>query len=193
MGRTNTFGGKNPDSLYVPMSEVEQEVVSRLIHEGLKVVIVGWGVVHNPKATFGDLRLTIPIQITFDRPSVPVLVRTFDLELRTLDDYLLFRETQSVEYGGNPLAIGAGTSLSMVWDIAIQSIDPKLVRAIKPGATGLTSRLQDKDTGQMTLTGNMKLNRQQRRDLERLRRGEAKARQHTAVRAGQSKAKDSGK
>jgi len=177
MGDKNTFGGGNANSLYVPMSDVEQEVLARLVEgHDLHVVIVGWGVVHRPKITFGDLRVTVPIQITFDRPAIPILVNEFTLELRTGEGLLLFRETQSAMYGGQPLAVGAGTALSMIWDIAIQSMDPKLVRAIKPGATGLTSRLQDKDTGQMTTTGNMKLSRKQRRILEGLRRGEATVR-----------------
>jgi hypothetical protein len=188
MGDKNTFGGGNARSLYVPMSEVEQEVIARLVESGdLHVHIVGWGVVHSPVVTFGDLRLSIPIQITFNRPEIPILVDEFTLELRTGAGLLLFREKQSAEYGGQPLAIGRGTVLTMVWDIAIQSIDPKLVKLIKPGATGLTSRLQDKDTGQMTLVGNMKLNRKQRRELEMVRRGEAKAREHTKAKVAKAK------
>jgi hypothetical protein len=190
MGDKNTFGGGNARSLYVPMSEVEQEVISRLVESGdLHVIIVGWGVVHSPSVTFGDLRLAIPIQITFQRPEVPVLVSTFTLELRTGSGILLFREEQSAEYGGKPLAIGRGTCLSMVWEIAIHSIDPKLVKLLKPGAIGLTSRRQDRDTGLITTVGNMKLSSKQRRELELLSQGEAKSRAHTRAKLAKAKTK----
>ena len=54
----NEFGGGNRNSLYLPMSDVEMAVIDRLIAEGdLRVHLVGWGVVHQPKATFGDARL----------------------------------------------------------------------------------------------------------------------------------------
>ena len=36
-----------------------------------------------------------------------------------------------------------GLEIDMVWDISIRSLDPNLVRAVKPSAKGLTSRLQD--------------------------------------------------
>ena len=40
----NEFGGRNPNFVYTPMTEVEQEVVSRLVESGELVVILhGWG------------------------------------------------------------------------------------------------------------------------------------------------------
>ena len=177
MSERNMFGGGNPNSLYTPMSEDEQEVVSRLVAaRDLDVIIVGWGVIRNVQASFGDLRLDIPIQITFNRPEVPMMVSHFDLELRTGSGLLLFRERQSSEYDGKPIAVGTGTSLSMVWHIAIQAMDPKIVKELKPGARGLTSRWIDRDTGQLSLFGNTKMSSKEKQELARLRSLEAFAR-----------------
>lgn len=169
----NAFGGGNPNSLYVPMSELEQEVVSRLIEaRDLRVHVVGWGVVNQPRATVGDARLQLRFQLNFDRPEVPMRVSHFDLELRTGSGMLLFKDRKEVEYGGQPIQVAAGMFLDMVWDIAIRSMDPKLVKAILPSATGLTSRLLDKDTGEETLTGNLHLDSAKEKLLRILRSGE---------------------
>jgi len=65
----------------------------------------------------------------------------------------------------------------MIWDIAIQRMDPKLVKMMKPGTLGLTSRWTDKDTGGLTLFGNSKLTSVQKQKLLRVRAGEALVRQ----------------
>ena len=173
----NAFGGGNNKSLYTPMSEVEQEVVARLIESGsLRVNIVGWGHVSRPRVTFGDLRVSVAFRLEFDRPEVPMPVTHFDLELRTEDGRLLYKERQSAEYNGQPLQIAAGVYLDMIWDIAIRHMDPKLVKSIMPKAIGLTSRLIDKDTGAATLTGNMALNDETKALLIKLRKGETTVR-----------------
>lgn len=178
MSGQNMFGGGNPNSLYTPMSEDEQEVLARLVDaRDLHVNIVGWGFVSHVRARYGDLRLDIPLSITFSAPEKPILVDRFDLGLRTTSGILLFRETKGVEYGGMPLAVGAGTHLDMVWHIAIQAMDPRVVKAIKPGAIGLTSRWIDKDTGQVTHLGNTKMSSEKRAALRRLREGEKKVRE----------------
>lgn len=178
MSGSNIFGGKNPNSLYVPMSETEQEALSRLVEAGLLQVIVhGWGYFDAPKAIFGDGQIMIPLSMTFDRPETPMAVSYFDLELRTRTGISLFREKQTTEYAGQPLMISAGVSLDMVWHIGIRAMDPALVKSLVPGAKGLTSRLIDKDTGALTATGNMKMNTAKRRILESVRRGEASVRQ----------------
>jgi hypothetical protein len=173
----NAFGGGNNKSLYTPMSEVEQEVIARLIESGsLRVNIVGWGHVNRPRVTFGDLRVSVAFRLEFDRPEVPMPVTHFDLELRTEDGRLLYKERQSAEYNGQPLQIAAGVYLDMIWDIAIRHMDPKLVKSVMPKAIGLTSRLIDKDTGAATLTGNMALNDETKALLIKLRKGEATVR-----------------
>ena len=55
-------------------------------------------------------------------------------------------------------------------------MDPKLVKALMPGVKGLTSRAFDKDTGELTHTGNMKLDPTQHRLLAIVRQGEANLR-----------------
>lgn len=178
---TNPFGGLNPRSLYTPMSEDEQEVLDRLIQSrDMNVIIKGWGhILGVSAAKAGDLRLSIPLQLDFDRPDVPIPVPYFDLELRTGAGILLFAERQSTIYNGAPLMVGSGTSLTMIWDIAIKHMDPKLVKLLKPGAAGLTSRWVDKDTGDMTLLGNTRISSKEKALLRKLRRGEARVRAET--------------
>jgi len=169
----NLFGGGNARSVYTPMSEVEQELVSRLVAAGdLEVHVVGWGVVYKPRVTFGDLRLTLTFRLNFDRPEVPMPLYFLDLELRTGSGILLFKERQPTTYGGNPVSVASGVFFDLIWDIGIKSIDPNLVKALMPGTIGLTSRLQDKDTREFTQTGNMRLNSSARQVLSTLRGGE---------------------
>ncbi len=178
MTEKNAFGGGNKKSLYTPMSEDEQEVLSRLVQaKDLDVFIVGWGFIKGVSASFGDLRLNIPIQINFSAPTVPMPVSYFDLELRTGSGMLLFKERQSALYNNNPLMVGAGTNLSMIWTIAIRSIDPKVVKMYKPGAVGLTSRWVDRDTGDATFLGNTQLTETHKSLLRKLRLGEARVKQ----------------
>ena len=174
MSERNPFGGLNPNSLYVPMSEVEQEFVSRLIaaHDA-RVIIHGWGVIEDPKITHGDLQVVIPIDITFVAPTPPIPVTHFDLELQLRDGRKLYRERQSAMYGGQPLMVGAGTHLQAVWHVAVKNMDSQLVKSYMPGVRGLTSRVLDRDTGAPTLEGNMHLSSADKRLLQVLRAGEA--------------------
>lgn len=173
----NPFGGRK-GSLYTPMSEDEQEVLERLVQaRDLDVVIKGWGYIQGIQATVGDLRVSLPLMLSFGGPEIPVPVHYFDLELRTGSGVLLFAERQSAHHFGAPIMVGAGTTLQMVWDIAIKRMDPKLVKALKPGARGLTSRWTDKDTGDLTLFGNTRLSSQERSLLKHVRKGEQAARE----------------
>jgi len=161
------------------MSEIEQEFVSRLIEaKDLQVIVHGWGHVPNPPVTLGDLQLVIPLKLDFDRPATPIPVSYFDLELRTISSGItLYRERQSAEYGNQPLLVGQGTSIQMVWHIGIRAIDPNLIKTQMPGVYGLTSRGFDKDTGALTFAGNMKLTESQKKLLVSVRKGEASVRQ----------------
>ena len=177
----NRFGGI-AGSNYTPMSETEQEVLQRLVAtRDMDVYIKGWGHIKGIEgAIAGDLRLALPLVMDFDRPAVPMPVYYFDLELRTSSGILLFAERQSTMYDGQPLLVSAGTHLSMIWEIAIRHMDPKIVKAYKPGATGLTSRWQDRDTGQMTLFGNTRMGGGDRKALVNLRKGEEFSKGDTA-------------
>jgi hypothetical protein len=177
MKKKNVFGGGNANSLYVPMSEVEQEAVARMVEsKDLRIVVVGWGHIDQPKVTFGDARLQFVFRLSFDRPEVPVPVYHLDLELRTRSGALLYGSRESVMYDGKPVQVAAGVFFDMVWDIQVRSIDPNLVKALVPGATGLTSRLRDRDTGNLTVEGNMRLSASNRKLLRGLRRAEDRMR-----------------
>jgi hypothetical protein len=165
-----TFGGKNPTSLYVPMSEVEQEVLERLVTaENLEIHIKNWGVAGNPTVSFGDKRISLLFRMNFDQPPVPIPVHYFDLELRTRTGVLLLQKRYSTLVGvGQPIEVCAGMFLDLAWDIAIDHMSPELVKALMPGVIGLTTRRLDKDTGAKTLTGNMKLDHSQKVTLNSL-------------------------
>lgn len=141
---SNIFGGGNANSLYTLMSEDEREVLDRLIAaDDLEVHVKGWGIVNKftaPGIRAGDARLKVPFKVHFNSPAVAIPVTFFELELRTRSGMLLYKEKQPVEYQGQALYVGAGSVLELEWDIAIRKMDPALVRAIKPGARGLTTR-----------------------------------------------------
>lgn len=172
---SNPFGGKNEKSLYVPMSETEQEALSRLVEsKSLEVVVHGWGLIENPSISFGDKRISIPVVLPVQ---VSGPVSYFDLELRSRDGFTLFRERQSALYNGAPLQLVSGTELSMIWDIGIKAMNPAFVKAVVPGAVGLTSRSLDRDTGKITAQGNyLGLSPAQKKILETIHRGEQRLR-----------------
>jgi len=182
MGDTNIFGGKNVNAHYTPLSEDEQEVLERLAKAGqYKVKVVGWGHVDQPQVRFGDARLQFQWKMAFTEPLVHIPVYAFDLELWTHSGIFLLKTTQKITVGGEPVLCGAGVEIHLAWDIQLQQIDPEIVRAIKPGAHGLTSRL-----------GNMKLTQAQKQQLHNLREGEAAVRKMDADEAAKLAKKASG-
>ena len=173
----NPFGGNNPNSLYTPMSDVEREFLDRLKSSGdLRVMIHGWGHIDSPTVYMGESQVAVSIDITFGAPLVAIPVSVLDLELCTHSGISLFREAQPTEYGGQPLMIGAGIRVQMMWHIGIHAIDENLIRSMMPGAKGMTSRNRDKDTGSLTTLGNMHLGSVDQKLLGILRQGEASVR-----------------
>ena len=176
----NMFGGGNRHSLYTPMSEVEQEFISRVAEAGdFRVVIVGWGVVNQPRITIGDLRVSFMFNLPFNAPEIPMEIWYLDLELRHASGVLLFKERQSTTVGGQPQLAGKGIMWTLAWDIAVKAMDPKIVKELMPSALGLTSRWIDKDTGKLTALGNSQLSSKQRVALVGLRQGEQKVKDRT--------------
>ncbi len=176
MSEGNILGGKGA-GLYVPMTEIEQEVIARLIEaDDLQVIVHGWGVVNKPVVAFGDLRVRVEFRLSFTRPAIAMPVWFFDLELQTRAGLQLYKERMPVVYAGNPLIAQVGLFYDLRWHIALQSMDPALVRAVIPGMTGLTSRRQDRDTGQMTAEGNMRLTAEQRKAIRDVAAGEKRMR-----------------
>jgi len=160
MSDKNDFGGGNKVSNYIPITEIEQEFISRLVEaQDLVVIVHGWGLVVHPIVTFGDKNLHAHFKLSFDQPENPKQVYFFDLELKTLSGIPLFRQKMSTVYGNSPLMVGQGLEFEMVWDIAINHIDPKLIKMLMPSVTGFTTRLEDRDTHEITATGNMRLNK----------------------------------
>lgn len=182
MSGKNIFGGGNPDSLYTPMTETEQEVLDRLVQsEDLEVHVVGWGVVEKPRITFGDLRLSIVFRLEFDAPEVFVPVHYFDLELRNRAGFVVFSERQPTLVGGQPIQIKAGSFIDLAWDIAIQKMNPEFVRMVKPGARGLTTR-----------EGNRDLDNTKQAILDAVRQGEARVRRDSLEQAEMATGKADG-
>jgi len=178
---TNPLGGKNPNSLYVPITETEQEVLERLVSsDSLEVHVLEWGVANKPEITFGDLRVSIKFRINFDKPDFFVPLRYFDLELRTRSGQLVFGPrrypTASVD---DVLLVRSGMFLDYVWDIAIQEMSPDFVKSVKPGAGGLTTR-----------RGNLKLTDKEQALFDLSEQGAQRVRQHNAKEAQEVTDKD---
>jgi hypothetical protein len=159
------------------MSEDEQEVLQRLVETSdLRVVINGWGHIDAPAVIVGDARIAVVLDLTFSKPAVPIPVRFFDLELQTGAGLCLYKNRELLK-GGEPMLVGAGLHLVFAWDVMIHHMDPKLVKMLKPGAIGLTSRRLDRDTGEATLTGNMDVTPHQKKLLGHIKEGENKVKQ----------------
>jgi hypothetical protein len=187
----NVFGGGNEQSVYVPISELEQEALSRIVEDHkLEVRLKNWGTI-DPVVTFGDLRVSLFLDITFQGPDVPVPVHFLDLELWTKTGIKLFGpDRQPLIYGGKPLLLGTGIQLQMFWDIALHHMSPELVKQIVPSAHGLTSRVLDKTTGKATLMGNMRLTEDKQKLLAFLRAQEAQQRQLSESMASKATAQE---
>ena len=158
---TNDFGGGNSVSNYIPLTEIEQEFIARLVEQGeILVCLHGWGMVY-PKVTFGDKVIHAHIKFLFDSapPAPGVPVPFFDMELRTQSGITLYRQKMPTSYDNNPITISNEVELEMVWDISLRYIDPKLIKLLMPSVRGFTTRLEDRDTHDITVTGNMRLNK----------------------------------
>lgn len=177
---TNMFGGKpkKGNAVYVPMSDVEQECLQRIAEmDGYRIKVKGYGTIEQAHTIIGDKRLSFRFKLIFDRPDTPTPLYWLDLELLAFGENV-FSERQHVVYGGQPVMVMTGVELNLAWDIAIKHIEPRIVKNIV-GTFGLTSRLQDKDSGQFTLTGNMQVDDEKRQVLQKLNEGEAKVRAHS--------------
>jgi len=204
----NPFGGKNPHGMYVPMSEDEMEVLYRLAEaDAYKVVVKGegqkgqsveWGYITGfklgkylgpdtyfgqPIVTIGDKRVTFIFRMNFNAPALPQPNWFFDLEVRALG-HLLFSQRFPTANNGQPIQVCAGLFHDFALDVAIDQIDPKIVKEIKPKAYGLTTR-----------QGNMRLDSARRKLLAQTKAGEKVIREITredAVKVTSKKKKATG-
>lgn len=190
----NIFGGGNKNSLYTPMSEIEQEFISRVAEAGdFRIHLLDWGVVSAPRITIGDLRVSFMFNVPFNRPVIPQPLWYLDMELRHASGVLLFKERQPTTVGGQPQLVGAGVVMTLAWDIAVKAMDPKVIKELMPSAFGLTSRWIDKDTGKLTHLGNSQLSSKQRAALITLRKGEQKVREYAREKVIDTTRKANGK
>lgn len=163
--KTNPFGGKNPHGMYVPITDDEMEVLERLAQaEEFRIVIKDWGYVDKLKIVFGDKNAHFYFTMHFNAPVVPQPNWYFDIELWA-KGHKLFAQRMPTQTGGKPIEIVAGLELQLCLDISLDQIDPKIVKEIKPGSIGLTSR-----------HGNMHLDSENKRILSDLQNSEARVR-----------------
>jgi len=186
---TNPFGGKNKNGMYVPMTDDEMEVLSRVATAGeFNLHIKDWGRITgfklgrfhpetwqgNPLVVFGDKRISFYFVMNFTAPIVPQPNWFFDCEVWALGR-LMTKHRLPTEQGGKPINIVAGQTMALALDIAIDQINPNFVKKVKPQAIGLTTR-----------HGNMKLDLATQKLLHQTQEGEARVRsltQQEAVRA----------
>lgn len=162
----NPFGG-SAHGLYIPLSEDEREVLQRLVDaKDLRVVIVGWGIHHEPKVRFGDKRIQFVFNACFAKPEIPIAVSYLDFDIQTHAGQHIHRVTQPTMMNGQPLLLGAGYAYEFVVDIALDQMSSEFVKQIKPGAIGLTSR-----------QGNMHLSQDLQALADQVRKNEATLRE----------------
>jgi len=170
------------------MSEDEQEVLSRLVEaDDLELIIHGWAKLESPNIKFGDLRVTIQFRLAFNHPPVPTPVHYFDLELRTRAGKTLVKKRMTLE---PHLEVCRGMVVDLAWDIAIDHMDPAFVKAIKPGAVGLTSRRIDRDTKERTEQGNMQLDSEKKVLLHVVEEGAKRIRKDDAAKVAKVSKED---
>jgi hypothetical protein len=175
----NPFGGKNPHGMYVPLTDVELEVLARLATAGDFILeIKDWGRVadfvlgkYNERTwdgrslvVFGDKRISFYFTMVFNAPEVPQPNWYFDVVVWARG-FKLFEKRMPTEMGGKPIMIGKDLVLNWAFDVALDCIDPSIIKAVKPKTIGLTTR-----------HGNMHLDTHHQRLLAQLRLGEATVR-----------------
>lgn len=158
----NPFGG-SAHALYVPLSEDEREVIARLVEaKDLRIVIVGWGIHHDPTVRFGDKRIQFHFSACFSEPFIPIAVSYLDFEIQTQAGQPIHQVRQPTVYGGQPLLLGGGHAYEFIVDISLDQMSAEFVKQIKPGAKGLTTR-----------QGNMHLTQEMQELLHSVKQGEA--------------------
>ena len=122
---------KPRNSVYTPLSETEQDAVSRMVEgQDLMVEVEGWGYHPNPTVTSGDKRIQVKFPMVFDKPEgIEVPVRYFDLKLKLRNGKVLVKSRESTYFNGKPLRITAGIQINLTWDLMIDEI-PKEARGL---------------------------------------------------------------
>lgn len=160
------FGAKNPFGGYVPMSPTEMETLWRLWETNsyvLREARFGELVIKN--VLVGDKRLGVMFEVgpgCFEGFEAPFPIHTLDLSLSALGR-TLFTKKMIVADEGQPIMVCKGVLFGLQLDVAIDMINPELVREVIPKVQGLTTRL-----------GNSRYTAQERAVLRGIERGNAK-------------------
>jgi len=162
---TNPFGGGNPSGLYVPLTDDERDAIDRARDRGVLVKVRGLGVFPATTLVVGDHRVSVGFVVKTD---VPRTLSEFSHSVETEDGIVLASETIPCLQQGRPLHLQPGEEVEMEIHISLTHLDPKLLRCLRPMATGLTSRRIDRDTGDFSFAGNMKNLSEEQRKLLRI-------------------------
>lgn len=161
-GEGNPLGGANPHGLYVPITPDEQDGIERAKERGVVVKVSGLGVFPSTHVTIGDHRVSVGFTVSVKEPRS---LTQFSHSVETEDGIVLAAETISCIQMGQPMRLLPGEEVEMEIHISVARIDPKVLRQLRPGVTGLTSRRVDRDTGEFSFAGNMQLTDDQRKLL----------------------------
>ncbi len=164
------LGAANPNGLYVPMSPTEMETLSRLWETGSYVLREStFGELPILDVIIGDKRLALDFQLgpdCFEPFEAPTPVRALDLTLSALDRLLISKKLL-ISIEGNPLLVCKGVHHVLRFDIAIDKINPELIREVIPKLQGLTSRI-----------GNTKHTSHEMRLIQSIEKGKQLIREH---------------
>lgn len=158
----NPFGGGNPNGLYVPITDDERDAIGRAAERGVVVKIRGLGVFPSTSLVVGDARVSVGFTAKVDEPKT---LTEFSHSVETDDGIVLAAETIPCLQQGRPMILLPGEEVEMELHLSLTHLDPKLLRCLRPKATGLTSRRIDPVTGDFTFAGNMRLTDDQRQLL----------------------------
>ena len=128
----------SPRFEYIPLSETEQDAISRMVEDqDLMVEVEGWGYHPNPEITYGDKRIQIQFPIEFDRPEgIEVPVSYFDLKLKRRDGEVLVESRESTYYKNEPLRVTSGVIIDLKWDLMIDEIPKDIRDTVLPKVEG---------------------------------------------------------
>ena len=158
----NPFGGGNPNGLYVPLTDDERDAIGRAAERGVVVKVRGLGVFPSTSVVVGDARVSVGFTVKVEAPTT---LTQFSHSVETDDGIVLAAETIPCLQQGKPMILLPGEEIVMELHLSLTHLDPKLLRCLRPKATGLTSRRVDRDTGDFSFAGNMQLTDEQRRLL----------------------------
>lgn len=139
---------------YTPLTDDEQDVLSRLVDEKKAVYVevqalhrnsdgdasvVSSGFHPEPRITWGDKRIQVRFPFEFTEPGFFVRVHAIHLKLKMRDGTVLTEDVLPAQGpDGNPVRVMEGTQLDLVWDVMLKGISSDLRKRLRPGLKGKT-------------------------------------------------------